>query len=252
MRGPATLTRMSGWAWRVGVVAAAIVVAAPVHAQGFFGPTGSTSYQPEIDAYFRLADRLRLQAQVQPSLVPEQQVSQLSFGLYGSLFVADFLRDLLSPDEAKDHVVDVRLGVIYTATLDPGTGSPGNLWTVQFEITPRYDLPGEILASLRNRVSFNWAVDGASGFTFRYRGRFQLEREFDVARVPVTPFVNVELFWQQPPAMWTQFRIQGGVQVGFEWFARGQAVELNWSAITGLQPSRSWAPQFGLVLSSYF
>ena len=220
---------------------------------GVLRPTGSTSYQPEIDAYFRLADGLRLQAQVQPYLVPAQQVSQT---LLRPLRVAGtwptFLRDLLSPDEAKNHAVDVRLGVIYNATLDAGTGSPGNLWTVQVEITPRYNLPGEIQASLRNRVSFSWAVDGASGFTFRYRGRFQLEREFDVATVPVTPFVNVELFWQQPPAMWTQFRIQGGVQVGFEWFARGQAVELNWSAITDLQPSRSWAPQVGLVLSSYF
>jgi len=229
-----------------------MVAAGPARAQGFFGPTGSPSYQPEVDVYLRLAEGLRLQAQVQPFLVPEQHISQISFGLYGSLYVAAFLRDLLSPDEAKDHAVDMRVGVLHTATLDPGTGSPGALWTVQAEITPRTDLPGAILASLRNRVSFNWAVDGASGFFFRYRGRFQLEREFDVARVPVTPFVNVELFWQQPPAMWTQFRIQGGVQVGFEWFARGQAIELNGSAITSLQPSRSWAPQVGLVLSSYF
>ncbi len=64
--------------------------------------------------------------------------------------------------------------------------------------------------------------------------------------------MNVELFWQQPPATWTQFRIQGGVQLGFEWFARGQAIELNYAAITTLQPSRGWAPQVGLVLASYF
>ena len=49
-----------------------------------------------------------------------------------------------------------------------------------------------------------------------------------------------------------QFRIQGGVQLGFEGFARGQAVELNYAVITSLQPTRSWAPQLGPILSSYF
>jgi hypothetical protein len=42
------------------------------------------------------------------------------------------------------------------------------------------------------------------------------------------------------------------VQLGFEGFARGQAVELNCAVITNLQPTRSWAPQAGLILSSYF
>jgi hypothetical protein len=95
-------------------------------------------------------------------------------------------------------------------------------------------------------------VDGASGFFFVYRGRFQLEREFDVGQVPITPYVNVEILWQRQPAMWTQFRMQGGLQVGLDLFAKGQTVELNYVAITSLQPGRSWAAQVGLILSFYF
>ncbi len=34
--------------------------------------------------------------------------------------------------------------------------------------------------------------------------------------------------------------------------AQGQTVEVSWSAITSLQPSRSWAPQVGLILATYF
>ena len=243
---------MIGPGFRWAVVAAAILAAGPSRGQGFFGPAGSPSYQPEVDAYFRLSDGLRLQAQVQPYFVPQQQVTQVTFGLYGSWFVAAYLQDLLSPDEAKKHAVDLRLGVLYTATPDPGAGPSGNTWTLQVDLTPRYNLPGDVLLSVRNRVSFNWQVDGASGFFFRYRGRFQVEREFDVGGLPLTPFVNVELFWQQPPAMWTQFRIEGGLQMGFEWFARGQTIEVNYTAITNLQPGRSWSPQIGLILSSYF
>jgi hypothetical protein len=46
--------------------------------------------------------------------------------------------------------------------------------------------------------------------------------------------------------------MQGGLQVGFDLFAKGQTVELNYVAITSLQPGRSWAAQVGLILSSYF
>ena len=238
--------------WRLALALAALLVAGPAVGQGFFGPAGSPAYQPEVDAYFRLSDGMRIQAQVQPYLVPQQQVAQITFGLYGAWYVAAYLQELLSPDEARKHAVDMRLGVLYTATTDAGTGPPGNTWTLQAELTPRYSLPGEIVASVRNRVSFNWQVDGATGFFFRYRGRFQLEREIDVGGLPFTPFANVEFFWQQPPAQWTQFRIEGGMQVGFQWFARGQTIEVNYTAITNLQPGRSWSPQIGLILSSYF
>ncbi len=61
---------MNGPAWNVGIVAAAILAAGPVRAQDFFGPDGATSYQPELDAYFRLAEGVRTQAQVQPYFVP--------------------------------------------------------------------------------------------------------------------------------------------------------------------------------------
>jgi hypothetical protein len=146
--------------------AAALLAAGPVHAQGFFGPTGSPSCQPEVDAHFRLGDGLRLQAQVQPYLVPVNRVFQIACGIYGAWLVADALRDLLSPDEAKTHAVDMRVGVICNADVDPGTLGPGNTWTLQVDLTPRYNLPGGVLASARNRLSFNWQVDGASGFFF--------------------------------------------------------------------------------------
>jgi hypothetical protein len=248
----AILPRMSGPSSRLAWVAAVLLAAGPVHAQGFFGPQAATSYQPEVDAYCHVGKGLRLQAQVQPYLVPAQQVAQISFALYGAWMVAAVLRDLLSPDVAKEHAVNLRIGVLYNADVDAGTQGPGNTWTLQAELTPRFNLPAGFLVSLRNRASFSWLVHGATGSYFRYRGRLQLEREFDVARVPITPFVNAELVWQQQPAMWTQFRMQAGLQAGFDLFAQGQTAEINWSAITSLQPSRSWAPQVGLILATYF
>jgi hypothetical protein len=124
--------------------------------------------------------------------------------------------------------------------------------TLQADFTPRYNLPLAVLASVRNRISFNWGTGRERGYTFTYRARPQLEREFDLGGTSLIPYLNVEFFWQYPPEMWTQFRMQGGIQRGFHAFAKGQVIELNFSAITNLQPSRSWPPQVELVLSSYF
>lgn len=244
---------MNGRVLRRVFLLATALASTSADAQGFFGPTQPTAWQPELDAYVRLADGLRLQGQVQPYLVPQQGLAQCTFGVYGTLLVADVFRPLLSPDRAKTHAIETRLGVLYTPTFATGTsGMTGSLWTLQAEATPRVNLPLQVLASLRNRVSFNWGTGGMPGFTFRYRGRLQLEREFAVGRTPLTPYANVEFFWQQAPAQWTQFRMQGGLQVGFDAFAAGQTVELNFSAVTGLEPSRTWTPLVGAILSTYF
>jgi hypothetical protein len=221
-------------------------------AAGFFGPETATAWQPELDGYVQVADGVRLQAQVLAFLVPSEGAAQLGVGVYASWLLADVLRAVLSPDRAKTHALDLRLGVIHDATLAPGGLGGGSSWTLQFEVTPRLDLARILQVSLRNRAAVSWPSTGGAGSTFRYRGRLQLEREFDVEHTWITPFVNAELFWQQAPGMWTQLRLQGGLQVGFDLFARGQSVEVSWMAVTRLQPVHTWNPQVGLILSSYF
>ena len=221
-------------------------------AQGFFGPVQPTAYEAELDAYYHVTRGVRVQAQVQPYFVPASQLSQTTFALYASWMVAEVLQNLISPDKAKSHLADFRVGVLYTATFDPGTTGNGDRVTFQVDFTPRYNLPLDVLASFRNRVSFSWGIGRDAGYTFTYRARPQLEREFDLGGTSLIPYLNVEVFWQHPPEMWTQFQLQGGIQCGFQAFAKGQVVELNFSAITNLQPSRSWTPQIELIFSSYF
>jgi hypothetical protein len=48
------------------------------------------------------------------------------------------------------------------------------------------------------------------------------------------------------------FRLQGGLECGFHALARGQAIDVNFIADTGLQPSRSWTPIISVILSSFF
>jgi hypothetical protein len=219
---------------------AAATFATSASAQGFFGPTQPLAYEAELDAYYHVTPGIRVQAQVQPYLVPGKQLSQSTFG------------ELLSPDKAKSHLVEMTAGLLYTATFDPGTTTDGDNFTLRLDLTPRYELPLGLLTSIRNRIAFIWGTGDRTGFVFAYRGRIQVEHEYEVGGTSLMPYVNAEMFWQSPPAMWTRFQLQGGLQCGFHAFAKGQVVELNFAAITGLQPSRSWTPQVELILSSWF
>jgi hypothetical protein len=89
-------------------------------------------------------------------------------------------------------------------------------------------------------------------FSFRYQGRLQVQREFDVGGVGLTPFVNAEFIWQSPPAMWVQFRMQAGLQTSVHWFGRGQTFEVNYSTVMYLQPARTWRPVLGIIWYQYF
>jgi hypothetical protein len=231
---------------------AAVTFATSASAQGFFGPTQPLAYEAELDAYYHVAPGIRLQAQVQPYFAPGNDLSQATFAVFASWMVAPILRELLSPDKTKSHLVDMTAGLLYTATFDPGTTTDGDNFTLRLDVTPRYELPLGLLTSIRNRVAFSWGTGDRTGFVFSYRGRVQVEHEYDVVGTSLIPYVNAEIFWQSPPAMWTRFQLQGGLQCGFHAFAKGQVVELNFAAITGLQPSRSWTPQVELILSSWF
>jgi hypothetical protein len=217
----------------------------------FFGPNQGFEIQPEVDVYYRVSDNARLLLQLQDTAVPSTGSNSTFVGGFADGYVAPLVRKVLNPDEALVHALALRLGLVYTNTLAPGAAGSTQTLGIQFQATPRYFLPWSILLSNRNRILTRWTLGGGS-FLFRYRGRLQVEREFPVGEVGLNPFVNAELFWQSPPSMWSQFRMQAGLQASVHWFGRGQTLEVNYSTITYLQPSRSWRPVLGIILYLYF
>jgi hypothetical protein len=53
-------------------------------------------------------------------------------------FVAPVLRELVNPDKALTHALNLRLGVRYRGTLAEGTVGPAQSLAVRFEATPRF------------------------------------------------------------------------------------------------------------------
>lgn len=75
-----------------------------------------------------------------------------------------------------------------------------------------------ILLSDRNREDFRF-VNGK--FSFRYRNRVTLEREFRLFKRSVTPYGSVEVFYDSRFEVWNRNRLTAGMQIqvkrGFPW-----------------------------------
>lgn len=231
------------------VATAAALLALGTRAQGtgYFGPEMPFQIQPEIDAYYEVGKDLRLVAQLQPTFIPAESNSTVNAGLYADWLIGAPVRLLLSPDRSKTRTVDVRVGLQYDATLNPGTQTSSRTLVLQEDFTPKYFLPWDILVLARNRFQERWSLEGSDQFTFRYLGRVQFEREFKVGHASLNPFVNAEFTWSAPPAMWTQFRLEAGLQYAPDWFGWKQILEVNFSIETKLQPSHSWSPVLGII-----
>lgn len=150
-----------------------------------------TQFWPEVDTYVNLSSRTRLFFMA--ALSNDKDTNQLegefgpNFDFYLRPFLRPHLRDL---DPAKSKLLTFRIGYRYLPTFH-GTGSTENRPIA--ELTARFQLPWQILMSDRNRVDFRF-VSG-SPFSWRYRNRLTLERNFEIRGYMFTPYVRGELYY---------------------------------------------------------
>jgi hypothetical protein len=231
------------------------VAGARSEASEFFGPSQGLQLQPELEVIRDLGETFRVVAKVEPTFVPSESYGEMGISLYGDWLVAPFVSDVVSPDLTKRRRLDVRVGLSWYPTTRPGTAGWSDILQLEAEASARTNVPGRILVTWRNRAEARWQLDEPTSFVWRLRTRLQLEREFDLSRdatVALTPFANAELIWSTSQDMWSQFRLQAGLQLAVDWFGKGQVIEVNGSVITYLQPSRSYSPVIGVVWYQYF
>jgi len=239
---------------RVALVVAALLTAPfPAAASEFFGPSEGLQIQPELDAFEMLNDDFRLVQKAMPTFVPSRGYSEMGLGAYIGWLASPITTRTISPDLARRRRLDIRLGLEWYPSMAEGTASASNVLLAELEVTPRLVVPGEVLVTVRERAEARWQLAEPTSFSWRFRVRPQLEREFDLSdTVSLNPFANVEWIWSTSRDMWEQFRMQAGLQLGVHWFGAGQVFEVNAMVITYLQPSRSHAPVVGAVFYQYF
>lgn len=164
-------------------------------------PTTRNEFWPEIDVYINLQPKLRLyllgtvSKSVEDGELRNAQGFEAQIGAH-----IDYL-----PNE---HVI-LRTGYRYGTSLGQ-TGEPFKEHRLLTEQTLRKLIPGELLLSDRNREDFRF-VNG--DFSFRYRNRVTIEREFQLFKQrTITPYVSGEVFYDTRYRIWNRNRLTAGVQ----------------------------------------
>ena len=163
-------------------------------------PTTRKEFWPEVDVYITVKPKVRLYLTGTVSKTVEDGELRNAQGYESQIGVhVDYI--------PNQHVI-LRTGYRYGTSV--GNSDPFKEHRLLSEQTLRQLLPGDLLLSDRNREDFRF-VDG--DFSFRYRNRVTLEREFHLLKArTITPYVSGEIFYDTRYNIWNRNRFSFGVQ----------------------------------------
>ena len=162
--------------------------------------TTSNEVWPEIDVYVNVKPKIRLFFLATTSRAVEDGELFNSKAFEGQIGAAiDYI--------PNKHVV-LRAGYRFGTSLGD-TDDPYKENRLLTEQTLRKLLPGNLLLSDRNREDFRF-IDG--DFSFRYRNRVTIEREFQLKKRTMTPYVQGEIYYDTRYDAWNRNRLTAGVQ----------------------------------------
>ena len=130
--------------------------------------------------------RRKLQAEIGPSL----DFYMKSLPRLAAIRVVD-------PDKSADRLLILSVGYRY---LPQANGAPA---TNRMEPVATFQVPLNAGFKLvdRNRGDLDWQT---GDFTWRYRNRLQLQRDFTVASQRLTPYASAEVYYQSSYGKWSE------------------------------------------------
>jgi len=165
---------------------------------------------PELNLYYRLDPRTRLFFAFPYSASAETDTQSFSLEGYLDVTLKPILREFLQTEDwRRDRYLWMRVGY---ARVDKATNgerqTPEDRGVVA--IYGRAPLPAEIWVEARARADLRWIDDEYSN---RWRFRLEANREFTVSDHSVTPYLNVEWFYDTRFDSWSRTLFQGGTEV---------------------------------------
>jgi hypothetical protein len=164
-------------------------------------PTTRNEFWPEIDVYIDVKPKVRLYLLGTVSKSVEDGELRNAQGFEGQIGIhVDFI--------PNQHLI-LRTGYRFGTSVGSNS-EPFKEHRILTEQTLRKLLPGDLLLSDRNRQDFRF-VNG--DFSFRYRNRVTIEREFHLYRQrSITPYISGEIFYDTRYRAWNRNRFVVGVQ----------------------------------------
>lgn len=179
-----------------------------IQAQNF-----SFEFWPETDIWYRLSPSWRLSAFIPVTKYHESNYRDLNVYLqadyaFGRTKHTVYRRMV---DENREQIMKAWLvrGLIMEGwSLGENAGAYREDMLF-IEIARRLPLRGEFLFSHRFRTDLRWLGED-SEFSYRFRYRVMLEKEYHLVKSSLVPYVNVEPFWDSRYSKIVKTRVIGG------------------------------------------
>jgi hypothetical protein len=201
---------------------------------------------PEFDLYSKVNDGIRFQFQAKQTREAGEPV-QAEIGPSVEFYVRPLSRlkevTKFDLDDAKSRPLILSVGYRYLPQSNGGAATN----RMEPVATARLAVTAKLLLTDRNRFDLDWT---SSGFTWRYRNRFQVEGPVAIGSYHLTPYASVEPFYQSKYGKWSETAVYAGCifpirrHVQFDPYYEHQNQ-------TGKKPNER-LNQFGLVLNLYF
>ena len=179
-----------------------------------FAQNSSLEFWPESDIWYRLSPSWRLSSFVPITKYNESKERDLNIYLHADYAWGKtktlFKRRMM--DENRIQVMKawmVRGGFMEGWSLGENSGN----YTEDMlfaEIHRRVPMKGGLLLSHRFRTDLRWLGE-ESKFSYRYRYRIMLEKEFTNGARSFVPYINAEPYWDSRYSAFSRLRLIGGV-----------------------------------------
>ena len=175
-------------------------------------------FWPETDIWYKLNPSWRLTAFVPITKYYESKNRDLNIYLQAD-YVWGKTKHLLNMrliDGIKVREIKgwmARGGIMKGWSLGENAGeySETMLFT---EIHRRTPLKGKILLSSRIRTDLRW-LGQESNFSYRFRYRIMLEKEYTAGRSSIVPYINAEPFWDSRYLTFSRIRVISGATIAW-------------------------------------
>jgi hypothetical protein len=227
--------------WSAGTIAAILSVATPARAQ-------TEQVWPELSTFVKLNDSMRLYF-LATTTREGKNSTEGEFGPNFDFYLKVRGKKTLGPlrlvrlDESRRQWIMVRVGYHYLPSYTGGTPESRGI----VEATPRFPLPHGVLLESRNRMEFRF-IGGE--YSWRYRNRLTVDRDFVIGRLRWTPYVRAEVYYDSKSHRWSRTALIAGSV-----FPLGRHLELEGyyehQNDTSSSPNRQVNAQ-GCVVNLYF
>lgn len=174
----------------------------------------SVEFWPEVDIWYRISPNWRLSSFVPITKYNESKNRDLNIYLqvdYAWGHTENFIYSRLVDQEREQlmKIWMVRGGVMKGWSLSENESSYSEDMFFA-EIHKRTPIKGEVLLSQRFRMDNRWLGED-NNFSYRFRYRLMVEKEYKYRNHSIVPYLNAEPYWDSRYAKITKIRAIGGV-----------------------------------------